>query len=121
MYKKIRPDLILLDLNMHHIDDFQIIEQLREVGKGFYAPILTLTTPLFRNIRFNALAGGGLGNFIEKNFDITEVVPRVFTMLKTRLLHNQARDQSQILEKKSRQEPADILKVYRPKGDTNRA
>ena len=63
----------------------------------------------------------GLGDFIEKTFDITEVVPRIFTMLKIRLLHNQVRDQNQILEKKLQQEPAYILKVYRPKGDTNPA
>jgi hypothetical protein len=42
-------------------------------------------------------------------------------MLEIRLLDNQVRDQNQILEKKSRQEPAHILKVYRRKGDTNPA
>jgi putative two-component system response regulator len=44
MYKKIRPDLVLLDLNMTHIDDFQVMEQLREAEKGYYTPILVLTT-----------------------------------------------------------------------------
>jgi CheY-like chemotaxis protein len=56
MYKKIPPDLILLDVNMPQIDDFQVMEQLREVEKGSYAPILVLTTQSGRNIRFNSLA-----------------------------------------------------------------
>ena len=56
MCKKILPDLVLLDLNMTHIDDFQVMEQLREAEKGSYSPILVLTTQSDRNIRFNALA-----------------------------------------------------------------
>ena len=58
MYKKIRPDLVLLDLNMTHIDDFQVMEQLREAEKGSYVPILVLTNQSDRKIRFNALAAG---------------------------------------------------------------
>ena len=74
MCKKIRPDLVLLDLNMTHIDDFQVMQQLRETEKGFYAPILVLTTQSDRNSRFNALAAGAR-DFVEKPFDITGVVP----------------------------------------------
>ena len=99
MCKKIRPDLVLLDLNMTHIDDFQVMEQLREAEKGSYAPTLVLTTHSDRNIRFNALAAGAR-DFIEKPFDITEVFPRISNMLEIRLLDNQVRDQNQILEKK---------------------
>ena len=99
MYKKSRPDLVLLDLNMPHMDGFQVMEQLREVEKGSYAPILILTAQSDRNIRLNALAAGAR-DFIEKPFDITEVIHRISNMLEIRLLHNQVRDQNQILEKK---------------------
>ena len=99
MCKKIRPDLVLLDFNMTHIDDFQVMEQLREAEKGSYAPILVLTTQSDRNIRFNALAAEAC-DFVEKPFDITGVVPRISNMLEIRLLDNQVRDQNQILEKK---------------------
>ena len=74
MCKKVRPDLVLLDLNMTHIDDFQVMQQLRETEKGFYAPILVLTTQSDRNMRFNALAAEAR-DFVEKPFDITGVVP----------------------------------------------
>ena len=93
MCKEIRPDLVLLD------DDFQVMEQLREAEKGFYAPILVLTTQSDRNMRFNALAAEAR-DFVEKPFDITGVVPRISNMLEIRLLDNQVRDQNQILEKK---------------------
>lgn len=72
MFKKIRPDLVQLDLIM--IDDFQVMEQLREAEKGSYAPILVLTTQSDRNMRFNALAAEAR-DFVEKPFDITGVVP----------------------------------------------
>ena len=74
MCKKIRPDLVLIDFNMTHIDDFQVMEQLKEAEKGFYAPILVLTTQSDRNMRFNALAAEAR-DFVEKPFDITGVVP----------------------------------------------
>ena len=99
IYKEIRPDLVLLDLNMPHLDGFQVMEQLREVEKGSYAPILVLTAQSDRNIRLNALAAGAR-DFIEKPFDITEVVHRISNMLEIRLLHNQVQDQNQILEEK---------------------
>ena len=76
------------------------MEQLREAEKGFYAPILVLTTQSDRNIRFNALVAGAR-DFVEKPFDSTEVVPRISNMLEIRLLDNQVRDQNQILYKKA--------------------
>lgn len=99
MYREIRPDLVLLDLNMPHLDGFQIMEQLKEVEKDSYAPILVLTAQSDRNIRLSALAAGAR-DFIEKPFDITEVVHRISNMLEIRLLHNQVRNQNQVLEKK---------------------
>jgi CheY-like chemotaxis protein len=58
MYKKTLLDLVLLDLNMPHIDDFQVMEQLREVERFFNTPILNLITQSDRNIQYNALTAG---------------------------------------------------------------
>ena len=85
--KKISPDLVLLDLNMTHIDDFQVMEQIRETEKGSCAPILVLTTQSDQNIQFNALAAEAC-DFVEKLFDITGVVFRISNMLEIRLLDN---------------------------------
>lgn len=99
MYKEIRPDLVLLDLNMPYLDGFQVMEQLKEQEKNSYAPVLVLTAQPDRNIRIRALAAGAR-DFIGKPFDITEVVQRISNMLEIRLLHNEIRDQNQVLEEK---------------------
>lgn len=97
LYKEIRPDLVLLDLNMPHLDGFQVMEQLKEVEKNSYAPILVLTAQSDRNIRLSALSAGAR-DFIEKPFDITEVVHRISNMLEIRLLHNQVHNHNRSLE-----------------------
>ena len=99
LYKQFRPDVVLLDLNMPHLDGFQVMEQLNELEKGSYAPILVLTAQSDRNTRLRALAAGAR-DFIGKPFDITEVSRRISNMLEIRLLHNQIRDQNQVLEEK---------------------
>lgn len=99
MYKEIRPDLVLLDLNMPYLDGFQVMEQLKEIEKNSYAPVLVLTAQSDRNTRLRALAAGAR-DYIEKPFDITEVNQRISNMLEIRLLHNQVRDQNIILEEK---------------------
>ncbi len=101
MYKKFRPDLVLLDLNMPYLDGFQVMEQLKELEKDSYAPVLVLTAQADRNTRLRALALGAR-DYIEKPFDITEVTQRILNMLEIRLLHNQVRDQNQLLEEKVR-------------------
>jgi len=99
MYKEIRPDLVLLDLNMPYLDGFQVIEQLKEFEKNSYAPVLVLTAQSDRQTRLRALSAGAR-DYIEKPFDITEVTQRISNMLEIRLLHNQVRDQNLILEEK---------------------
>ena len=101
LYKEFHPDLVLLDLNMPYLDGFQVMEQLKEVEKDSYAPILVLTAQSDRNTRLRALAAGAR-DYIEKPFDITEVTQRISNMLEIRLLHNQVRDQNLILEEKVR-------------------
>ena len=86
---------------MPYLDGFQVMEQLKEVEKDSYAPILVLTAQSDRNTRLRALAAGAR-DYIEKPFDITEVTQRISNMLEIRLLHNQVRDQNLILEEKVR-------------------
>ncbi len=107
LYKELRPDLVLLDLNMPYLDGFQVMEQLIELEKTSYAPILILTAQSNRNTRLRALAKGAR-DYIEKPFDVTEVTHRIANMLEIRLLHNQVRDQNLILEKKVRDRTCEL-------------
>ncbi len=99
MYKEMRPDLVLLDLNMPHLDGFQVMDQLQDLEQDSYAPILVLTAQSDRKTRIQALAAGAR-DFIGKPFDLAEVKRRISNMLEIRLLHNQVRDQNRILELK---------------------
>ncbi|MZG52744.1 MAG: response regulator [Nitrospinae bacterium] len=107
MYKEMNPDLVLLDLNMPHLDGFQVMEQLREFEEDSYAPILVLTAQSDRNTRLRALAAGAR-DFLGKPFDITEVSQRITNMLEIRLLHNQIRDQNRLLELKVKERTHDL-------------
>jgi putative two-component system response regulator len=108
LYKEIRPDLVLLDLNMPYLDGFQVMEQLIDLEKTSYAPILILTAQSNRNTRLRALAKGAR-DYIEKPFDVTEVTHRIANMLEVRLLHNQVRDQNLILEEKVRARTCELV------------
>jgi putative two-component system response regulator len=97
LYKQHAPDLVLLDLNMPHMDGFEIMDQLREVEKGSYIPVLVLTAVDHPSIRHRALDSGAR-DFISKPFDVSEVLCRMRNMLEVRVLHNQIRNQNQRLE-----------------------
>jgi len=112
MYEEMRPDLVLLDLNMPHLDGFQVMDQLKELEQDSYAPILVLTAQSDRNTRLRALAAGAR-DFIGKPFDITEVTQRISNMLEIRLLHNQTRDQNRILEIKVRERTYELEETRR--------
>jgi len=49
IFGKFQPDLILLDLNMPHLDGYAVMQQIGpRVAEGEYLPILVLTERLTR-------------------------------------------------------------------------
>lgn len=82
-----RPDLLLLDLHMPHLDGFAILERLasfrREEG---YLPVLVLTADVEPASRRRALELGA-SDFVTKPFDVAEVVLRCRNLLHTRRLY----------------------------------
>ncbi len=99
MYKEIRPDLILLDLKMPHLDGFGVMEMLKQVETETYLPILVLTAQREPSTRIRALESGAK-DFLSKPFEMTEAVTRVKNMLEVRLLHNEIREHNRNLERK---------------------
>jgi len=77
-------DLILLDLQMPDMDGFQVMENLQEIEKGGYLPVLVITAQPAHKLR--ALKAGAK-DFVSKPFDLAEVLLRVHNMLEVRLLH----------------------------------
>lgn len=100
LYQTFRPDIILLDLMMPHLDGYAVMAQLRAASPpGDYLPILVLTADSTTPTRHRALAAGAT-DFLSKPFDSIELSLRIRSLAETRLLHTRLRVQNRTLEER---------------------
>jgi len=100
IYDDFKPDLLVLDLHMPHMEGFKIMDQLREVHKDDdYLPILVISQERNRVIQFSALEAGAK-DFLVKPYDSIEVLLRIRNFLEVRMLHQQIRSQNLSLEER---------------------
>lgn len=92
-----RPDLILLDLNMPHLDGFEVMSQLENLDDPLLPPIVVLTAQTGKDFVLRALSLGAR-DFISKPFDRTELLMRVRNLLDAQLAHRLIHDQKAELE-----------------------
>ncbi|HEX9712782.1 MAG TPA: HD domain-containing phosphohydrolase [Actinomycetota bacterium] len=98
-----RPDLVLLDLHMPHLDGFQILSGMANTGENDeYLPVLVLTADVTADTRQRALSLGAR-DFVTKPFDAIEVLQRVSNLLHTRSLTVRLREQNSVLEDRVRE------------------
>jgi putative two-component system response regulator len=98
LYLQRKPDLIMLDLHMPHLDGFEVLERLREISRGeLYLPIIVLTADISQEARMRALQLGAK-DFLVKPFDAAEVVLRIENLLEIRRLHQRLSDRNRDLE-----------------------
>ncbi len=90
-----RYDLILLDLQMPHMDGFAVMEALKAVSQDAYLPVLVLTAQPSQKLP--ALQAGAK-DFVSKPFDFVEVKTRIHNMLEVRLLYRRLEAYSGDLE-----------------------
>lgn len=79
-------DLILLDLLMPGMDGFQVMENLREIEKEGYLPVIAITALPDHKLR--ALKAGAR-DFLSKPVDLAEVLIRVHNHLEARILRRE--------------------------------
>lgn len=106
LYQQHQCDLVLLDLNMPHIDGFGVMDELKKIADD-YPPILVLTALKDRDSRVRALEGGAR-DFVSKPFDRVELLSRIRNMLEVRLLNKAMKNQNQILEEKVRERTREL-------------
>ena len=104
-----RPDLVLLDLHMPHIDGFEILAQLRRKFRPEdLAPVLVLTADSTAATRYRALQAGAK-DFLTKPLDAQEVLLRTANLLEMRQLYQKLRGYSAGLENKIQENTAELL------------
>lgn len=96
-YLEARPDLILLDINMPHLDGYQVMEQLRDLDDPLAPPIVVLTAQHGRDYLLKALSAGAR-DFIGKPFDRVELLMRVRNLLDAQLGHRMLYQQKEVLD-----------------------
>ncbi len=97
LYQAQRPALILLDINMPHLDGYQVMAQLQALGDPLAPPVIILTAQHGRDFLLRGLAGGAR-DFITKPFDRNELLMRVGNLLDAHLAHCLVHDQKAMLE-----------------------
>ena len=102
LYVQQRPDLILLDLHMPHLDGLEVMDRLNEIAEASYLPILILSADMTPEARREALSRGAK-DFVGKPFMQDELLLRIRTLLETRFLYLQIQSQNQLLEAKVRE------------------
>jgi cyclic di-GMP phosphodiesterase len=110
LYVEHRPDLILLDLHMPHMDGLEVMDQLNEIAEASYLPILILSGDLTPEARREALSRGAK-DFVNKPFQQDELLLRIKTLLETRLLYIQIQSQNQLLEAKVRERTRELVEA----------
>jgi len=92
-------DLIILDLNMPHLDGFEVMRQLHALGRDDLPPILILTAQHDQEHRVRALRGGA-HDYVTKPFAVDELLARVRNLLQVQLYHKSMRGRNQWLEER---------------------
>jgi putative two-component system response regulator len=88
-FRRVQPDIVLLDLAMPNVDGFQLLEQFRNEPGQADVPILILTADASSESKHRSLIEGA-SDFLTKPFDAKEVYLRVsnlaFARFNTNLL-----------------------------------
>ena len=105
LHREHRYDLILLDLQMHGLDGFGVMEELRADAGNSCLPVIVLTAQPAHKLR--ALQAGAR-DFINKPFETVEVKVRIHHMLEVRLLHKKLEAHNRDLERMVQQRTAEL-------------
>jgi len=100
VFEETRPDIVLLDLHMPHLDGFALLEILREhVDPREFLPILVLTGDISHEAQTRALSRGAT-DFVVKPVRPVSLTLRIGNMLETRRLHEELRGHAASLEQR---------------------
>lgn len=97
LFAQLRPDLLLLDLNMPVMDGFDVMTALQKEFSDTELNIIVVTALDSQSVRRNALTAGAK-DFINKPIDRAELLARVRHHLHNRTLQKRLAQQNETLE-----------------------
>lgn len=98
LFSEFRPDLVLLDLMMPHLDGIALIARLSpRVDPDDFLPFVILSADASKADVRRALSNGA-SDFLSKPLGVHEVRLRIRNLLRTRMLHLELRGQNRLLE-----------------------
>ena len=83
IFDKMKPDLVLVDINMPEMDGFQVLSEIRSRSEGRKVPVIMMTTGLTNEIESEGFRAG-VDDFLIKPFSQPAVLKRVSMQLETR-------------------------------------
>lgn len=100
LYHAFKPDMLLLDLHMPHVDGYTVLQQIAAlVPHDEYLPVLVLSGDISASAKRRALELGAK-DFLPKPIDAVEVLLRIKNLLETRYLYCRLKEQNMELERK---------------------
>ena len=97
-YRRIKPDIILLDLHMPKMSGYEVLEALTQEGViEDFVPVLVFTAEDTREAKQRVLDLGA-SDFITKPFDATELSLRIRNFLRMRQMQVMVKEQNTELE-----------------------
>ena len=96
-YQSARPDLILLDINMPHLDGYGVMAQIKALSDELKPPVVVLTAQSGEDFLLRALRSGAI-DFLSKPFNRRELLARVRNVLLAHLAHRFMQTQKTVLE-----------------------
>lgn len=108
LFEDFKPDLVLLDLRMPHIDGLSLMKQLRsQIPDGTYLPFLIVTGDLSPRKRQEALSLGAK-DFLTKPVNPAEAVLRMYNLLETRFLYLELQERNRELDELVRERTREL-------------
>ena len=99
MFKRLGPDLVLLDLHMPHMDGLQVIDELNQLGHASLSPDPDADRRHDAGSQARSAVARREG-LPQQAVPRDEVLLRISTLLETRFLYLQIQSQNQMLEAK---------------------
>ncbi|MEW6447229.1 MAG: HD domain-containing phosphohydrolase [Bacillota bacterium] len=111
IFRRLKPDVVVLDIMMPGMDGFEVCRRLRAMPEGGNVPILMVSALGDRKLRVKGLANGA-SDFLDKPVDKAEFITRLNNLLRVKEYQDFLHDQSIMLERLVRQRTAELFRAH---------